>query len=219
MKIFLDTADVASIKKLAEKGVIDGITTNPTSLSKETGLPTDIILQICKILPQGSISVEITEKSPSAVYDQAKKIAALAENIVVKIPCYKDYYPIIKKLVDEGIKINITLLFSVMQGLMMAKLGVWYVSPFIGRLDDCGQDGLDLIRDLRTIFDEYEFETEILAASIRSVYNFQQTALAGADIATVPIKVFEQALEHPLTDKGMAQFDTDWQKLGIKQFP
>jgi transaldolase len=219
MKIFLDTADALSIKKLIETGVIDGITTNPSSLSKQPGLPTEIIKHICKIFPHGSISVEITEKLPQAVYEQAKKIAALSENIVVKIPCHKDYYEIIKKLVAEGIKINITLLFSVLQGLMMAKLDVLYVSPFVGRIDDCGQNGVELIQNLRTLYNEYDFETEILAASIRTLKDFQEVALAGADIATVPLDIFEKALEHPLTDKGIMQFDADWHKLGIKQFP
>jgi transaldolase len=219
MQIFLDTAHIADIKRCIEKGVIDGVTTNPTNLSKEAGLPTEIIRQICKLLPEASINVEVTERSAGAVYEQAKRIAALGENIVVKIPGYKEYYGTIKKLVEEDIKINITLVFTVLQGLMMAKLGVWYISPFVARLDDYDKEGMDLIRDLREVYDEFGFETEILAASLRSVHQFREVALAGADIATVPVAVFEQALEHPLIDEGMKKFHEDWQKLGIKQFP
>ena len=219
MKLFLDTAHLASIKKWADSGLIDGITTNPTHLSKETGLPSEIVKQICVVLPEGEISVEVTEKSPEAVYEQAKKIAALSENVIVKIPCYNGYIPLIKKLVDEGVGINITLVFSAMQALMLAKLGVLYVSPFIGRLDDIDSDGIQLIADIREMFETYDFETEILAASLRSVRQVHQVALLGAHVATIPVEIFEKLLLHPLTEKGMATFDADWQKLGVKHFP
>ena len=219
MKLFLDTAHLASIKKWADSGLIDGITTNPTHLSKETGLPSEIVKQICVVLPEGEISVEVTEKTSEAVYEQAKKIAALSENVIVKIPCYSGYIPIIKKLVDEGVGINITLVFSAMQALMLAKLGVMYVSPFIGRLDDIDSDGIQLIADIREMFETYDFETEILAASLRSVRQVHQVALLGAHVATIPVEIFEKLLLHPLTEKGMATFDADWQKLGVKHFP
>jgi transaldolase len=219
MKIFLDTAHTESIKKWAQTGLIDGITTNPTHLSKETANPTQQVLAICDILPYGSISVEITESEPEAVYFQARQIAALSNNIAVKIPCHVQYYPIIRKLVEEEISINITLLFSLSQALMMAKLGVAYISPFIGRLDDRGENGIELIHNIRHMLDWYGFETELLAASIRDVSHFEKVIMAGADIATVPVAIFEKSLEHELTDNGMKQFLMDWKKLNINKFP
>lgn len=220
MKIFLDTADVELIRKLAPTGLIDGVTTNPTHLSKEQGVPTEVIKQICAILPQGVISVEITEKEPDAVYAQAKQIAALAKNVVVKVPCYPDYFELIGKLVAEKIPLNITLLFSSFQGLAMAKLGVQYVSPFVGRLDDIDADGMQLVRDLRCMFDEYDYSTtKVLAASIRSVQHVHDALLAGTDAITMSPEIFEKAVHHPLTNAGMQKFDEDWQKIGIKQFP
>ncbi|HLW72841.1 MAG TPA: transaldolase family protein [Candidatus Babeliales bacterium] len=219
MKIFLDTANTELIQKWAQTGLIDGITTNPTHLSKEGKNPAEQVLAICDILPSGSISVEVVETEPKKVYTQAREIAALCDNIVVKIPCHPPYYAVIKQLVDEGIALNITLLFSLVQGLMMAKLGVHYISPFIGRLDDIGHDGIALIKQLRHMLDWYGFETELLAASIRDTQHFENVIIAGADIATVPVAVFEKSLTHELTDKGMAQFLADWKKLNISQFP
>ena len=219
MKIFLDTAHIESIQKWAHTGLIDGVTTNPTHLSKENNNPTQQVLAICDILPSGIISVEVTETEPELVYIQARKIAALANNIVVKVPCHPNYYSIIKKLIDEGITLNITLVFSLSQGLMMAKLGAHYISPFIGRLDDIGANGIELVQHLRHMIDWYDFETELLAASIRDVTHFEKSLLAGADIATMPVEIFEKSLNHQLTDKGMAQFLADWQKLNITHFP
>ena len=219
MKIFLDTANIELIKKWAHTGLIDGVTTNPTHLSKENTNPTEQVLAICDILPLGVISAEITETDPEAVYVQARKIAALSDNIAVKIPCHSDYYHIIKKLVEEDVSLNITLVFSLVQGLMMAKLGVDYISPFVGRLDDIGADGSALVRQLRHMLDWYGFETQLLAASIRDTHHLEQAIMAGADIATVPGTVFEQSLAHQLTDKGMAQFLADWKKLNIAHFP
>jgi transaldolase len=219
MKIFLDTANIELIKKWAHTGLIDGVTTNPTHLSKENAHPTQQVLAICDLLPLGIISVEITETNPEDVYIQARKIAALSDNIAVKIPCHATYYSIIKKLVQEGISLNITLVFSLTQGLMMAKLGVDYISPFVGRLDDIGADGIELIRKLRHMLDWYGFETELLAASIRDTDHFEQALIARADITTVPATVLEQSITHQLTDKGMAQFLADWKKLNISQFP
>jgi len=219
MKIFLDTANTELIKKWAHSGLIDGVTTNPTHLSKENTNPTQQVLAICDLLPFGIISVEVTETEPELVYLQARKIASLSENIAVKIPCHPDYYSVIKKLVEEGITLNITLVFSLVQGMMMAKLGVAYISPFVGRLDDAGADGIELIHNLRHILDWYGFETELLAASIRDTHHFERVMMAGADIATVPEVVFEKSLTHQLTDAGMAQFLADWKKLNISQFP
>ncbi len=219
MKIFLDTANTELIEKWAHTGLIDGVTTNPTHLSKEGKNPVEQVLAICDILPSGAISVEVVETDPENIYLQARKIAALCDNIVVKIPCHTDYYQVIRQLVDEGVPLNITLVFSLAQGLMMAKLGVHYISPFIGRLDDNNQNGIELIKQLRHMLDWYDFETELLAASIRDTHHFEQVIMAGADIATIPVAVFENSLNHPLTDKGMAQFLTDWKKLNISRFP
>ena len=218
MKFFLDTANLEALTKAKKTGLIDGVTTNPTHLSKE-GKGSQLIKQIATLFPHCDISVEITEKSPENVYKQAKEIAQLAPNIVVKIPCYKEYLPIIHKLAKEGTPLNITLLFSVVQGLCMAKLHVKYISPFVGRLDDIDVDGIQLIRELRKVLDTYTYTTQLLAASLRSTHHIRDSALAGADIATLPVKLFNKMLDHPLTDKGMILFDEDWQKLGIKKFP
>jgi len=219
MKIFLDTANIELITQWAQTGLIDGVTTNPTHLSKEGGNPTQTVLTICDIVPLGVISVEVVETDPESVYLQARKIASLSDNIAVKIPCHAHYYSVIRKLVEEGITLNITLVFSLAQGLMMAKLGVAYISPFVGRLDDIGADGIELIKQLRHMLDWYGFETQLLAASIRDTHHLEKALMAGADIATLPIAVFEQSLAHQLTDKGMAQFLADWNKLNISQFP
>lgn len=219
MKIFLDTANIPAIKKWASTGLIDGVTTNPSHLSKEGGDAKKQVLEICDILPKGSISVEVTESDAEAVYKQAKAIAALHKNIVVKVPCHAKYYAVIKKLTDEGIKLNITLVFSMVQGLMMSKMGVEIISPFVGRWDDIDVEGSDILLEMREMIDQYDYSTQILAASLRSVRHLHKAILAGADIATIPLDVFEKAIEHPLTNQGIEKFDADWKKLGIKQFP
>lgn len=219
MKIFLDTANIQAIKKWMLTDLIDGVTTNPTHLSKEGGDPKKRVLEICSLLPDGEISVEVTEKEPEAVYKQAKAIAALAENVVVKVPCHAQYYEIINRLVQEQVRLNITLVFSLTQGLMMCKMGVSMISPFVGRLDDNGQNGMALVMHLRDMIDQYGYETELLAASLRTVEHFHGAIEAGADIATLPVEVFEKSLAHPLTDQGIEKFDADWKKLGIAQFP
>lgn len=219
MKLFLDTANIEQIQKQLTTGLVDGITTNPSNLSKEGTDPKKIITQICQAVPQGDVSVEITEHQPDAVYKQAKLIAALAKNVVVKIPCTQIYYPVIKKLVDEGVAVNITLVFSLAQGLMMSKLGVRYISPFVGRWDDIGVDGADLLFELRDMIDEYGYKTEILAASLRTVQHFHAAIQAGADVATLPVELFEKSMNHTLSTQGIEKFNADWQKLGIKQFP
>lgn len=219
MKIFLDTAHLQAIEKAQKTGLIDGITTNPTHLSKEGGDISELLQKICSIMQPGDVSIEITEKEPQAVYEQAKRISAIASNVVVKVPCFMDYTPIIKKLVQEGVAVNITLVFSVNQGILMAKLGVKYISPFIGRLDDIDTQGINVIYDLKTAMKNYQFSSQILAASLRNPLHFHEAALAGADIATTPVHLFESLLNHPLTDRGMLLFDDDWKKLGIKKFP
>ncbi len=220
MKIFLDTADIAAIKKWSEAGLIDGVTTNPTHLSKAGGDPTKVVREICALLKPGLVSVEVTEKKPDKVYAQAKEIAKIADNVLVKVPCHIDYYPIIKKLVKDGVALNITLLFTLVQALFMCKLRVAYISPFIGRRDDIDAAGMDVVTEIRDMMDMHNFtDTKLLAASIRGVRKFHQAILAGADVVTLPVAILEKAVSHPLTDKGIAKFDADWQKLGVKQFP
>jgi transaldolase len=219
MKLYLDTANIKAIKEWAERGILDGVTTNPSHLSKEGKDPVAQVKAIAKLLPKGKISVEITEKKPEAVYKQAKAIAKLGRNIVVKVPCVAEYYPVIAKLVKEGVSLNITLVFSVIQSLMMAKLGVDYISPFIGRWDDIDAEGVDILYNCRHMLDEYGYQTELLAASIRGVRHLHEAIMAGADIATVPIEVLEKATKHVLTEQGIEKFDADWKKLGIRTFP
>lgn len=219
MKIFLDTANLAGIEKWAKTGLIDGVTTNPSLLSKEEKNPRDHILAICKALPKGQISVEVTEQEPEALYKQARDIASLAENIVVKIPCHYAYYEVIKRLADDDIPLNITLVFTLVQGLMMCKLGVRYISPFVGRWDDIDVDGVQLLAEMRTMVDQYSFETDILAASLRGVRQVHEAILAGADAATIGLPVIEKMVEHPLTNEGIKIFNSDWAKLGAHRFP
>ncbi len=219
MKLFLDTSHIPSIEKWAAMGVLDGVTTNPTSLSKEGGSPLEVVRKICELLPDGDISVEVTELDPKAVYEQALRIADIAENVVVKIPCAPQYYKAIAKLADHGIPVNITLVFSVTQALVMSKLGVYYISPFVGRLDETGVDGIQLLHDIRAMIDECGYETEILAASVRSVEKLEQAIGAAPDCITLPVEVLEEAVQHPLTSAGIEKFLADWKKLNITRFP
>lgn len=220
MKIFLDTANLESIKYWYETGLINGVTTNPTHLSKEGGDIKKLIKEICSVVSDGDISVEVTETDPKKVYDQAKEIAAIAQNVVVKIPCHKDYYSVIKKLTQQEVQINVTLVFTLLQSLFMCKMGVKYISPFIGRWDDIDVDGIEMIDELRVMLDEYAFiRTQIIAASIRHLRHFHDALMIGTDVATVPVAVLEKAVKHPLTDQGIKKFMDDWKKLGIKQFP
>lgn len=219
MKFFLDTANLESIKKGRDQGLIDGVTTNPTHLSKEGGNILDLLEKICQVMNPDPVSVEITELDPPKTYEQAKKLSRIAPNVLVKVPCHKNYLTVIKRLVDDGIFLNITLVFSLVQALAMCKLGVAYVSPFIGRLDDIDSDGIQVIYDIREMIDIYDFKTQLLAASLRSVRHLHEVTLAGADVATIPVDIFEKIVNHPLTDKGIKIFDEDWKKLGIKSFP
>ena len=219
MKIFLDTANLKAIEKWKPTGLIDGITTNPSHLSAAGGDPKKQAQAIAQLMPKGAISVEVTEKKPDAVYQQAKAIAQLAKNIVVKIPCHADYYEIIAKLSNEGVKLNITLVFTLVQSLLMCKMGVQYISPFIGRWDDIDVDGSQLLYRIRHMIDLYGYKTELLAASIRGVRHFHEAIMAGADVATVPVDVFEKVVSHILTDQGIEKFDKDWKKLGVRTFP
>jgi transaldolase len=213
MKLFLDCANLATVKKFVAMGIVDGVTTNPSLLSKEGACSKQGLIDLCAAVP-GPVSIEVVAKEPEAVYKQAREIAALAKNAVVKIPFAIEYLPVIARLAQEGIKLNITLVFSSLQALMVAKLGVTYISPFIGRIDDLAVDGMQLIEELLVLKNNYGFSTQILAASIRTVRHWQEAALAGADIATVPAVIIEQACKHPLTSLGIASFDADWAKLG-----
>lgn len=213
MKIFLDTANRELIKKLLPTGVIDGITTNPSHLSKEGNDTRGVLRDICAMVP-GPVSIEIVEKHPDAVLKQAREIAAFAKNAVVKIPFAFEYMPVIKTLASENVKLNITLVFTPLQALMVAKLGVTYISPFLGRWDDIGVDSAELLEQITDLKSTYDFDTEILAASIRNIIQWQKALEAAADVATVPPALLDQVFKHPLTQRGIELFDGDWQKLG-----
>jgi transaldolase len=215
VKIFLDTANRTLIEQWLPTGLVDGVTTNPTLLSKEGPDTKKVLLDICAMVP-GHVSIEVVEKSPEDVYRQALEISKFAPNVVVKIPCSTMYLPVIRKLVKEGVKINVTLVFTALQSLIVAKLGVTYISPFIGRWDDIAIEGVDLVPTLVTLKKNYGFKSEILAASIRNILHWQKAAEAGADVVTLPPPLLEQALKHPLTERGIELFDNDWKKLGKK---
>lgn len=217
MKLFLDTANRAHIKQWIPTGIVDGVTTNPTLLSKEGSNTKEILLDICNMLPAGDISIEVVEKTPDAVYKQAKQIAQLADNVVVKIPFAQEYLPVISMLTRENVRLNITLIFSAIQALMVAKLGVEYISPFVGRVDDIAGDGSGLIEEITDLISMYDFDTEVLAASIRTMTQWRQAMENGAHAITVPPALLEQAMHHPLTIQGIERFDQDWLKLGKKQ--
>jgi transaldolase len=215
MKIFLDTADLSEIRRAAEAGLIDGITTNPSLLSKAAGSdgdPRAILEEICAVMP-GPISAEVVGIEGETMIREGRKLAKIADNIVVKAPLTEDGLVACRALRAEGIPVNVTLCFSPTQALLAAKANASYISPFVGRLDDVSTDGMDLIRQIRVIYDNYGFETEILAASIRHPQHVVESALAGADVGTMPPKVLWQLLEHPLTERGLAGFLADWEKL------
>lgn len=209
MKIFADTANVEDIKKVNELVIIDGVTTNPTLVAREGKDWESVEKQICAIV-DGPVSAEVTADQAPEMIEQARKLSKWADNIVVKIPMTAEGLKAVKVLSKEGIKTNVTLVFSAMQGMLAAKAGATYVSPFLGRLDDIGANGIELVEKLRQIFDNYGYQTEIIAASIRNYQHVEQAALAGCDIATVPAKILVKLWEHPLTDKGLAAFEKDW---------
>jgi len=219
MKLYIDTADYTLIETIAQTGLLDGVTLNPTNLAKQGSSPRDIVKKICSILPHGLISVEVTEKAPEKVYAQARAIAKIADHILVKVPCYLPYYPIIGRLVADGIRLNITLLFSVTQALWMMKLGVHTISPFVGRLDDAGLNGLGVLADICALRDQYAFKTEVLAASMRTSEHVEGALRLSVDAITMPPALLQSLFQHPLTDKGIAQFESDWKTLGEVTFP
>ncbi len=214
MKFFLDTADLGEIRWAALAGLIDGVTTNPTLLSKSAGDvdPNDVLKEICSLV-EGPVSAEVVAVDTEGMYQEGRKLAKLADNIIVKIPMLEEGMVAVKRLSSEGVRINVTLAFSSMQCLIAAKAGASFVSPFIGRIDDVGQDGMDVIRETRQIYDNYGYETEILAASIRHPRHVAEAAMIGADVATMPTSVLKKLLLHPLTDRGLDQFLNDWSKL------
>jgi transaldolase len=214
MKIFLDTADVAEIREYAASGLVDGVTTNP-SLAAKTGRDYgDSLKEICSIV-SGSVSAEVLATDYDGMMQQAKAVSKIAKNITIKVPLTWDGLKACRALSSEGLMVNVTLCFSPVQAMMAAKSGATFVSPFIGRVDDVGEDGMGLIRDIRTIYDNYGFKTEILAASIRTVSHVREAALAGADVSTMPTDIFKKLLSHPLTDKGLAAFIADAKKANV----
>ncbi len=216
MKFFVDTADVAEIKDLAAAGFLDGVTTNPSLVAKANRDFKTIIAEICALVP-GPVSAEVASTEYAQMLKEAHVLAKIASNVCVKLPLTWDGLKACKALTSEGIQTNVTLCFSAGQALMAAKAGATFVSPFIGRIDDIGYDGMQLIREIRQIYDNYpDLETEILAASIRTIGHVREAALIGADVSTVPPSVLKALVQHPLTDKGLSQFVADWAKTGQK---
>ena len=215
MHIYLDTANINEIRHAAKLGVIDGVTTNPSLISKEGAVNYEsTIKEICSIIPaSGCVSAEVVVEKAKDMIEQAQKIAAWAPNVVVKIPATAAGLEATSTLTKKKIKVNMTLCFSLNQAILGALAGASYVSPFVGRLDDIGEDGMGLVRDIVDVFDYYEFDTRVIAASIRHAQHCVSAALAGAHIATVPYKVLTQMIQHPLTDIGVARFQGDWQRL------
>lgn len=213
MQFFVDTADTGEIARLQKIGLIDGVTTNPSLIMKSGRDFKEVIKEICDITP-GPVSAEVTATKADAMLVEGRTLAKIASNVVVKIPLTMDGLEACKQFTEEGIKTNVTLCFSANQGLLAAKAGATYISPFLGRLDDIGTDGMDLIEALRVIYDNYGFETQILAASIRGPKHVLECAMIGADVATIPPNVFDALVAHPLTDKGLAAFLADWGKTG-----
>ncbi len=212
MQIFLDTANVEEIQQGIDLGVVDGVTTNPTLIAKERRKFRECIDEICSI-SKGPVSVEVIATNTDGMLKEARQYAGWAENIVVKIPMTMEGIKAVKILSDEGIKVNVTLVFSVNQAILAAKAGAFFVSPFIGRLDDIGQDGMEVLSEIVTVYDNYGFETQVLAASLRHPKHVKESALIGADIATMPFSVFQQLFKHPLTDVGLKRFLDDWNNV------
>lgn len=211
MKLFLDTANLEEIRKGADMGVLDGVTTNPSLIAKEGAEFEKRIYDICEIV-QGPVSAEVVSTEADGMYAEAQRLKKIHQWVVIKLPIIPEGLKAAKRLLAEGTKVNMTLCFSPAQALLVGKLGATYVSPFLGRLDDISQVGMDLIRDIVLIYRNYSFKTEVLSASLRHPLHVVDAAKAGSHVATMPYKVFEQLIKHPLTDKGLAQFLKDWEK-------
>lgn len=212
MEFFLDTANLEEIRRANAQGLMDGVTTNPTLLSREGGDWRSQMEAICKEV-DGPVSLEVVGENADTMIQEAEDLAKFGDNVVIKIPMTSEGLVATRALYRKGVKTNVTLVFSPLQALMAAKAGATYVSPFVGRLDGLAQDGMELIRQIRTIFDNYDFPTRVLVASIRNPMHVLESALIGADTVTVPFKVLTELVKHPLTDKGLAQFNADWEKL------
>jgi transaldolase len=213
MKFFVDTADIGEIRELASYGLLDGVTTNPSLIAKSGGKFKDVVAEICQVVA-GPVSAEVTALDTEGMLREGKILRQIAKNIAVKVPLTLDGLKACKALSSEGTMVNVTLCFSANQALLAAKAGATFISPFIGRLDDIHLDGMELIAEIRQIYDNYKFKTEILAASIRSANHVKDAALLGADVATMPAAVLKSLVKHPLTDKGIEQFLADWKKTG-----
>ncbi|WP_035242462.1 fructose-6-phosphate aldolase [Desulfobacter vibrioformis] len=211
MKFFIDTANIEQIKDANDMGMVDGVTTNPSLIAKEEGEFKDIIAQICKIV-DGPVSAEVISLEYEGMVTEARELVKIADNIAVKIPMTVEGLKAVKTLSAEGIKTNVTLVFSALQALMAAKAGATYVSPFVGRLDDLAQEGMGLIEEIVQIYTNYDFDTQIIVASVRSQLHVLQSALIGADIATIPYGVLKKLAAHHMTDKGIESFLSDWSK-------
>ena len=215
MKFFIDTANIEEIKEAEAMGFLDGVTTNPSLVAKEGRDFKELLNEILKVV-DGPISAEVVALDYDGMMKEAKELAAIHKNIVVKIPLTKEGIKAVKSLSDIGIKTNVTLCFSASQALLAAKAGATYISPFVGRLDDISAVGMDLIEQIAQIYDNYDYQTEIIVARIRSPLHIVESAMIGADIATVPFKVIEQLFKHPLTDNGIDKFLSDWNKQDSK---
>ncbi len=211
MKFFIDTANIDEIKKGVEMGMVDGVTTNPSLIARENKPFEKILKEICKVV-DGPVSAEVVSLEAEAMVKEAKVLAALSDKIVIKIPMIMEGMKAVKKLTSMGIKTNVTLVFSASQALLAAKAGATFVSPFVGRLDDIGQRGMELINEIMTVYRNYDFHSEVIVASIRNPLHVMDAAMIGADIATIPLKVIEQLAQHPLTNIGVEQFLADWEK-------
>ncbi len=211
MKFFIDTANVQEIREAHALGMVDGVTTNPSLVAKEGRDFKELIKEICGIV-EGPVSAEVVSVDADGIVREARDLAEIAENIVVKVPLIEEGLKAVKILADEGIRTNVTLCFSAVQALMAAKAGAAYISPFVGRLDDINHVGMELVEQILTIYENYSFDTEVIVASIRSPLHVLDSALMGADIATIPFKVIKQLVKHPLTDIGLANFLADWKK-------
>jgi len=213
MKFFIDTAEIDDIRDLSKTGLVDGVTTNPSLIAKSGRDFIEVLDEICEIV-SGPISAEVTATDADGMISEGLKLAARAKNIAVKVPLTMDGLRACRSLADDGIMVNVTLCFSAAQALLAAKAGATFISPFVGRLDDVGQSGMQLIEEIREIYDNYDFGTEILVASIRHTMHVVEAALIGADVATIPPDVLRKLAQHPLTDKGLEAFLKDWEKTG-----
>ncbi len=213
MKFFIDTANIEEIKKAKELGMVDGVTTNPSLAAKEKREFRGLIKEICSLV-DGPVNAEVVSLNAEGMIKEARSLMEIADNVVVKIPLIEEGLKAVRVLSGEGIKTNVTLCFSGVQALLAAKAGANYISPFVGRLDDAGQNGMELVEQIISIYDNYDYDTEIIVASVRNPLHVLDAAMMGADIATIPFSVIRQLIKHPLTDVGLEKFLADWKKLG-----